>query len=152
MLDRADQSIRKQLDLGRFLKRQRMQSLNMLTALKLPQIQLIDDASTMLIRESSDLDKVDGDDSYDAFKRPCQKLIFKSTNSFDRCLMHVVKLHLNQDARNEEPLKKAEIDQCLISMGGGHIKNQSQRLNNSEQLNCSKFNKIWDRKNIHSRG
>ena len=35
--------------------------------------------------------------------------IFKSTNSVDRSLVHIAGLHLNRDAKNHKPLKKAKI-------------------------------------------
>ena len=71
----------------------------MLTALKPLQFKLIDRASTMLIRESSDLDKVISGDAYSeanepinirALKRSRLKTVFKSRDSLDKRLISMV--------------------------------------------------------------
>lgn len=62
MLKRADSSIKKQMDLVRYIKLQRFHWLSAPLLLKPPQLDLMEKVATMQIRESSDLDRGSEDD------------------------------------------------------------------------------------------
>ena len=56
MLKKAESSITKELDLVKFIHRQRLQTFTTLATLNASQRFVVDKMATMLIRESSDLD------------------------------------------------------------------------------------------------
>mmetsp|Transcript_15901 Transcript_15901/g.20065 ORF Transcript_15901/g.20065 Transcript_15901/m.20065 type:complete len:180 (+) Transcript_15901:1292-1831(+) len=92
MLAKAESSITKELDIVKFLQRQRLQSYMALAILNGRQQYLADKMATMLIRESSDFDESTDDDFELARENVLDitghgKKIFNSANEVDRRLV-----------------------------------------------------------------
>ena len=106
MLDRAEYSITKQLDLVQFIRLQRMQWLSLLTLLKPPQLRLMEDLTKMLIHESSDLDVNDEIPYQEPITEDFKwKKLVKSEDKVDQRLLQMIGLKL-RNMKNEDDDKK----------------------------------------------
>ena len=106
MLDRAEYSITKQLDLVQFIRLQRMQWLSLLTLLKPPQLRLVEDLTKMLIHESSDLDVNDEIPYQEPIMEDFKwKKLVKSEDKVDQRLLQMIGLKL-RNMKNEDNDKK----------------------------------------------
>ena len=108
MMAKAEASIAKEMDLVKFLYRQRLTSFATMATLDGRQQFIVDKMSTMIIRESSDLDESSEDDfELDQTNvldiEQHSRTIFASTNDIDRRLVSAYQVkHWGEDYKRNK--------------------------------------------------
>jgi len=114
MVEKADISVTKELDLIKFIRRQRLQTYATLATLNARQSFIVDQMAQLLIRESSDLGESTDSDMellQENMKDVAHysKTVFESKDSADRRLVQLYRLKRSGEDRKRTKANKKEV-------------------------------------------